>query len=187
MLELFSPKRQAAAIALTHSAARRIGRSKRRFDEGGAPCNHQRMTGLRGLLLLGLAQAGCAATSGQEWLNAPVEQQRALLPRSVETVDTVADAPPRLDHTVTLGESYAPYPARNAAVGAPAVQVNVPVVINNYVGYGYGSAYGSAYRSAVYGTRAFSAPVRATSSTSTSQKVGADFPKVPDYGPRAMR
>ena len=143
------------------------------------------MTGLRALLVLGLAQAGCAATSGQEWLNAPVEPRAALLPPSVETTEATAEAPQRLNHTVTLGESYAAYPAHAAsAPGAPAVQVNVPVVINNYAGYGY--AYGHIpYGSSSYGARSIVAPIRATSGA--SQKVGADFPAVPDYGPRAMK
>ena len=137
------------------------------------------------MLLLGLAQVGCAATSGQEWLNAPVDQQAALLPANVETTEAAAAAPQRLSHTVTLGESYAagPTPAPGV-VGGPAVQVNVPVVINNYAGYG--AAYGyTAYGYPAYGARAAVAPVRATSSA--SQKVGADFPAVPDYGPRPMK
>ncbi len=137
------------------------------------------------MLLLGLAQAGCAATSGQEWLNAPVEQPTALLPPGVETTEAATEAPQRLSHTVTLGESYAAYPVPAArATGSPAVQVNVPVVINNYAGYG--SAYGYVpYGYGSYGARSVVAPVRATSSA--SQKVGADFPAVPDYGPRAMK
>lgn len=146
------------------------------------------MTALRGLLVLGLAQAGCAATSGQEWLNAPVEQPRALLSPSVETAEPVSEAPPRLNHTVTLGESYsvAATPAAAGLVGGPAVQVNVPVVINNYTGYGAAYGYGGyvAYGRGSYGARGIVASVRATG---TAQKVGADFPAVPDYGPRAMK
>jgi hypothetical protein len=144
------------------------------------------MTCARALLVLGLAQAGCAATTGQEWLNAPVEPQTTLLPPSVETTEATPEAPQRLNHTVTLGESYAAYPAHAAsAPGAPAVQVNVPVVINNYAGYG--PAYGYIpYGSGSYGARGIvGAPIRASSGA--SQKVGADFPAVPDYGPRAMK
>lgn len=146
------------------------------------------MIGPRALLVLGLAQASCAATSGQEWLNAPVEPSRALLPPSAETTEPVSQAPPRLSHTVTLGESYsvAPPPAAAGLVGGPAVQVNVPVVINNYAGYGSAYGYGGyvAYGRGSYGARGIVAPVRATGA---AQKVGADFPAVPDYGPRAMK
>ena len=138
------------------------------------------------MLALGLVQIGCAATSGQEWLNAPVDQHAALLPPSVETTEATPEAPQRLNHTVTLGESYATYPTPRAAAGGPAVQVNVPVVINNYAGYGAAYGYGSyAGYGSVYSARAGAAPVHG--SANASQKVGADFPAVPSYGPRAMR
>jgi hypothetical protein len=142
------------------------------------------MTCARALLVLGLAQVGCAATTGQEWLNAPVEPRSALLAPSVETSEPAAEAPQRLNRVVTLGESYAPYPARAVMAAGPAVQVNVPVVINNYAGYG--PAYGYVPYAGSHGVRGFvGTPVRATSAAAA--KVGADFPAVPDYGPRAMK
>jgi len=146
------------------------------------------MTGLRALLLIAIAQTSCAATSGQEWLNAPVEPPRALLPTSPENAERVSEAPPRLSHTITLGESYsvAAAPAGPALVGGPAVQVNVPVVINNYAGYGAAYGYGgyAVYGRGAYSARGIVAPVRPGGA---AQKVGADFPAVPDYGPRAMK
>jgi len=93
------------------------------------------------------------------------------------------EARPRLSHTVTLGETYASALAPPVGV-APTTQVNVtthvPVTINNW-GYGYGYGYGgvTASRASVV-----TVPVRAATS---DQKVGADFPKVPDYGPRALK
>jgi hypothetical protein len=84
---------------------------------------------------------------------------------------------------VTLGESYAVNePVSAGPAGTPPVQVNVtthvPVVVNNYAGYGYG------YYSSTFSGPA-TTPIRATRSTET--KVGADFPAPPDYGPRALK
>lgn len=142
---------------------------------------------------LGVLLPSCAATSGREWLQAPIE------PRAL-TVDAGAPAPvaeselearPRLRHTVTLGESYEAVRSVPASDG-PAVQVNVtnhvPVVVYQPVptygyGYGYGPAYG--YSRGHQGRVVVGAPVKAA--PSTPQKVGGDWPAIPDYGPRWMR
>jgi hypothetical protein len=149
------------------------------------------VTPLRVLLLLGLSLPGCATTSGREWLDAPIEPRAAL---SASHADFTPPEPPpesrpRLRQTVTLGESYEvkSSPSRAVASG-PAVQVNVhnhiPVVVNNPIGYGYGYGYG--YGAYGYGAGGGRAPTRATT-RSVDTKVGADFPPVPDYGPRALR
>jgi hypothetical protein len=138
------------------------------------------------ILLLSLSLAGCASTSGNDWLNSPVEAQ----PRVFETAEVASEAAPaprpRLSHTVTLGESY-DYSPRNvaAAPGAPPFQVNVhtPVTVNNYVGgYNYGSygAYG-------YGITARSSGTSAHVSGGVPTQVGGDFPAPADYGPRAYK
>lgn len=144
------------------------------------------MMALRALALFGIVLSGCATTSGRDWLNSPIEERAQPSTVEVAGAEAPPDARPRLNHTVTLGESYAVAPQRTSAApsGGSSVHVNVqtPVVVNNYGGgYGYGYSYG-------YGSRVGSfAPVRATRSAAPSQKVGADFPPVPDYGPPAMR
>jgi hypothetical protein len=103
-------------------------------------------------------------------------------------------ARPRLSHTVTLGETYGgeATPAVSSR-GTPAqvnVHTHVPVVVNNYGGYGYGyGGYGYGYGGNGYGYGRAAAP-RTTGSRTTSAapiKVGGDFPPPPDYGPRAFR
>lgn len=143
------------------------------------------MTRWRALLVLSGACAGCATTSGQAWLSSPIEQQAELNVEVLDATPTSADARPRLSHTVTLGETYATPGTPAVVSGAPAVQVNVqtqvPVVINNYGGYGYmGYGYG-AYNSV--------APARssARASAGAPTQVGGDFPAPPDFGPRALR
>ncbi|RYZ09859.1 MAG: hypothetical protein EOO73_02975 [Myxococcales bacterium] len=145
------------------------------------------MRQLRALAVLPLLLSGCAATSGREWLNSPIEERAHPSAVDVMKTELPADSRPRLSHTVTLGESYAALPPRSSGTGASAapvqvnVQTQVPVVVNNYgggYGYGYGYGYGAGYV----------APARASrSNAAASQKVGADFPAVPDYGPPAMR
>ena len=135
-------------------------------------------------MALGLALSSCASTSGQEWLNSPIDQRAESATVTAMDPAVAPEARPRLSHTVTLGESYEVAQDAPAAVGAaPSVQVNVhtPVVINNYAGYGYG---GYGYYPSAYGS-ASSAPVRATRSADV--KVGADFPAPPSYGPRALK
>jgi hypothetical protein len=135
-------------------------------------------------LVLCLALTSCATTSGRDWLNAPLEPQTSPPTDDVALGMAAPEARPRLNHTVTLGETYASAPAPAPPGGAaPATQVNVtthvPVTINNWGGYGYGYGGVTASRASI-----LTAPVRAAGS---DQKVGADFPKVPDYGPRALK
>jgi hypothetical protein len=99
-----------------------------------------------------------------------------------------------LSHSVTLGESYADSRGTYAApVGDPApVQVNVhtqvPVIVNNYGGYGaYGYGYGGYGYAGGYGVSVRAAGSSGRTTHTTDAKVGADFPAVPDYGPRAMK
>jgi hypothetical protein len=147
------------------------------------------MSQLRALLPLSVALASCASTSGHEWLNSPIEQRGEAWSTSSAQVDNVAEARPRLSHTITLGESYVAEPTPGAPpVGGPAVQVNVstPVIVNNYAGYGYGYGYGVGYGYAPpLGAGLGSTPVRAA--RAPESKVGADFPAPPSYGPRALR
>lgn len=132
--------------------------------------------------MLSLALASCA-TSGREWVDSPIEVQQASAVSEAGPMDAPSEARPRLSHIVTLGESYSTYPVATRPA-APGVQVNVttPVVINNhYGGYGYGYSYAVPYNSGA----AVLTPPRV--SQPASQKVGADFPVIPDYGPRALR
>ncbi|HVY31471.1 MAG TPA: hypothetical protein VHB79_33185 [Polyangiaceae bacterium] len=149
------------------------------------------------LLSLALSSAalfGCASTSGRDWLDSPLDAQaQPALEATTMPSEPAPEARPRLSHTVTLGESYDTRSSSVALVGdASPVQVNVhtqvPVIVNNYGGYG---AYGFGYGGYGYGG-GYGVSVRGTSSTSrathtTEAKVGADFPAVPDYGPRAMK
>jgi hypothetical protein len=145
------------------------------------------MTKLGAPLLIGLACAGCATTSGNAWLSSPLEQQAELSHEVSIAAEPSAEARPRLSHTVTLGETYVSPPSPAAPSGVPAVQVNVqtqvPIVVNNYGGYGYGYAYGG-YG---YGANATTRSTSARTSSGAPTKVGGDFPAPPDYGPRALR
>lgn len=142
--------------------------------------------------MLSLSLAGCASTSGNEWLSSPVEAQ----PRVFETTEVAGEATPaprpRLSHTVTLGESYADSTRSVAAApGAAPLQVNVhtPVTVNNYAGYGYGGYgynYGS-YGAYGYGITARSSSASVHVSGGTPTQVGGDFPAPPDFGPRAYK
>ena len=126
-------------------------------------------------LLVMLTQVGCAATSGQDWLNTPIEEQTAASATDVNVpAPSESESRPRLRRAITLGESYAGSvaTAERSAPGAASVQVNVstyvPVTVNNYGG-GYTSDYSVV------------APSRA--STGTTLQPGQDFPSPPSYGP----
>jgi hypothetical protein len=143
------------------------------------------MAELRALLLISLACAGCAATSGHDWLSSPIEPRPELTAQVSEAPLAEIEPRPRLSHSITLGESYTTDAAPAASSGSPTVQVNVhtqvPIVINNYGGYGYGyGGYGYGRAATPHAT-----PTRATSAMPT--KVGGDFPAPPDYGPRALK
>lgn len=150
------------------------------------------MSRLPAIALWAVLLSGCATTSGREWLNSPIEERGHPSGAQVVAMEEPIEARPRLRKTVTLGETYAVAPQRSAGAapsGAPSVQVNVqtPVTVNNYGGgYGYGGyGYGYNYRTGYgYGTRT---TVGATRSSAPSQKVGADWPAIPSYGPPAMR
>lgn len=147
----------------------------------------------RAACLLGFSLLGCASTSGRAWIDSRIEERTAPSTLELAQTEPVSEARPRLNHTVTLGESYASSPAVAAtpagAPGAPPVQVNVqthvPVTVNHYGGYGYGYGYG--YGAARTSTPTSSAVRSSGSSTSTSQPVGTNWPAIPDYGPKAMR
>jgi hypothetical protein len=139
------------------------------------------------------ALSGCATTSGSDWLNSPIDAQaQPMSEASTLSSEPAPEARPRLNHSITLGESYADSRGTYAGpVGdSVPVQVNVhtqvPVIVNNYGGYG-GYGYGAYGYTSGYGVsvRASGSSGRATHTTDT--KVGADFPAVPDYGPRAMK
>jgi hypothetical protein len=147
-----------------------------------------RMSELRALMALGLALSSCASTSGHAWLDSPVEQRAEAWAVSAPLPQAAEESRPRLSHTVTLGESYAAEPVYGNPVGPAPVQINVntPVIINNYGGYGVGYSYGYGYGSPYgYSSGRVDAPARA--SRGAAPKVGADFPAPPDYGPRALR
>ena len=134
-------------------------------------------------MAVSLACVGCATTSNRDWLSSPIEPRAQLDAQALETPPTESESRPRLSHSITLGESFASDAAPASASASTPVQVNVhtqvPIVINNYGGYGYGGyGYGAS-------TRAHAAPVRATSAAPT--QVGGDFPAPPDFGPRALR
>jgi hypothetical protein len=140
------------------------------------------------LLLLAclLAQGGCARTSGSDWLREPLPPQAPVLDASF--AEPVRDAPsatrpegvrrqtsarPRLQHTVTLGESYsspASQSASNSTAASPVqvtVQTYVPVSVTSYGSPGYvmdGDAPPPAGRG-------------------SGLQPGQDFPHPPSYGP----
>lgn len=143
------------------------------------------MAELRALLALSLACAGCATTSGHDWLSSPIEPRTDLTAQISEAPLVETEARPRLSHSITLGESYTSEAAPAASSGSPPVQVNVhtqvPIVINNYGGYGYGyGGYG-------YGRAATPRATPARTTSAAPIKVGGDFPAPPDYGPRALK
>lgn len=128
---------------------------------------------------------GCAATSGREWLNTPID---AASPSGISEATPLIDSPearPRLRETVTLGESYAlatgdAYgPAPAAAAG---VQVNVstyvPVTNNYYGGYGY-AGLGYVYANDPVRDR----PAAGHSSQPPPLQPGQNFAPPPSYGP----
>lgn len=127
------------------------------------------------LLALSLAPVGCSTTSGQDWVNSPLEVAAPPpLEVTVATESTVAPRP-RLQHSVTLGESYTGSSPALAAPGeATGVQVNVhthvPVTINNYGSYGY---------AVVDDTTP-----RARTTRSAPLQPGQDFPSLPNHGPQ---
>jgi hypothetical protein len=139
------------------------------------------MTLLRIYVLLGLAtaQVGCATTSGQDWLNSPVDPPASPVAKNelYVSADSAVQSRPRLRHTVTLGESYV-----SSISGAPAganpsgdslhvsVRTLVPVTVNNYTAYGWADRY-DAPRAVTPAPR--SAPLQP----------GQDFPSPPSYGP----
>lgn len=137
-----------------------------------------------------LVLSGCASTSGRAWIDSPIEERAAPATLEVAQAEPVPDARPRLNRTVTLGETYASAPTAPAgAPGASGVQVNVttqvPVTIHNGGGYGYyGYGYGYPVSRSVAPS---SAAVRGTSSGGAPQTVGGNWPAIPDYGPKAMR
>lgn len=145
------------------------------------------MAGLRALLVISLACAGCATTSGHDWLSSPIEQRAELGAPELEAPPVEVESRPRLSHTITLGESFVSETAPAAASGGTPVQVNVhtqvPIVINNYGGYGYGYGYGGFG----YGRAATPRATPTRTSSAAPSKVGGDFPAPPDYGPRALR
>lgn len=143
------------------------------------------------LAVLAPALASCATTSGQDWLNSPLDEQATStserLARESAAPATVpglqdpssSNARPRLQHTITLGEDYgiASAAPAGAAPGGPSIQVNVnvPVAVNNYGGYGYGLGY--------YGY-ANGSPARSGGPAPTPHvQPGQDFPSPPSYGP----
>ena len=142
-----------------------------------------------------LSAIAAAHSTTAEELPSLLEGQRAELKAQVlEIRPAEIESRPRLSHTVTLGETYVSEPAPAAPSGSPPVQVNVhtqvPIVINNYGGYGYGYGYGG--HGYGYGGRGYgrAATPRATPARTTSAapiKVGGDFPPPRDYGPRALR
>jgi hypothetical protein len=147
------------------------------------------VTALRVLLVLGSTLPSCAATSGREWLESPIDARDGSSNARADVTQAVlpSESRPRLRQTVTLGESYdiASEPSV-AAVGGPVVQVNVhtQVNVNNPVGYGYAYGYGSPYG---YPAGGYATTNRVTPRAAAAPKVGADFPAPPSYGPRALR
>lgn len=125
-------------------------------------------------LLLAVSASACATTSGQAWLDTPIEQTREASTDVYIAAEPSTEARPRLRHTITLGESYAATETRAATAASPGSQVNVnvatyvPVTVNTYAG-GF-----------VDSPRA--APSTPSSSSSTPA-TGGDFPAPPSYGP----
>lgn len=149
------------------------------------------MVQLRVIVGFAACLGGCARTSGREWLSAPIEERATPTFTEVGNASEATDSRPRLRHTVTLGETYGAPPATPTASNAPNgatvhvnVQTQVPVTVNHYGGYGYGG-YGYGY-GAGYPAGSFTSG-RAARSAAASQKVGADFPPIVSYGPRAMK
>jgi hypothetical protein len=151
------------------------------------------MANLRALLVVGLACAGCATTTERSWLSSPIATRADVYAEVAEAPAATTEPRPRLSHTVTLGETYVGEAKPAVSGGSPPVQVNVhtqvPIVVNNYSGYGYGYG-GYGYGGYGYGGYGRAAAPRTSGSRTTSAapiKVGGDFPPPPDYGPRALR
>jgi hypothetical protein len=142
------------------------------------------------VLVFAASVAACAPTSGREWLSSPIDERAVPTHFEVAPPVTQAEARPRLSHTVTLGQTYADSAPRRevAAPSAPTVQVNVPVTVNHYTGYGYGY---TGFSNTAYGrgsTSGATSPTVGRSSTpSAAHSVGGNWPAIPDYGPKAMR
>jgi hypothetical protein len=136
--------------------------------------------------------AGCASTTGRGWVAdahderssviASSQSEQTSIPATTEP-EPQADARPRLNHTVTLGEIDVA-PAERGADAAPGAGWGGPsVTINNYnvmnvatPAYGYASVgYGGALPSFSSG----SAP-RASAPTISP---GQSWPAIADHGP----
>jgi hypothetical protein len=154
------------------------------------------------LLTLAALASGCGAT-GLAWvaesdspsasgsgehvdMSSPVVGvARASGPSSISAAtepdpEPTAEARPRLNHTVTLGEVYA-LPPSDAPGAAPGSGVSV--TINNYTNVASPAGYGYGYTSFGYGrgSSGFSGSGAARSSTSGPQ-AGQNWPAIADHG-----
>lgn len=137
------------------------------------------------VLWIGATATGCAATSGNEWLNSPVDESALERAHATagdnSTVQTdaapVSPAPrPRLDHVVTLGESYTDSVSAPLVAASGAETCDAGATLPRFV-QSYPYAY-SSYPHAYVGPRVpagFSAPwarVGRASETSGSPRAG---------------
>ena len=150
---------------------------------------------LGSLFLLG----GCGAT-GLDWVadsevparaSEPASMSRAVEPQPATQApipaqaepDAVAEARPRLNHTVTLGEIEVLPPSSG---GAAAPGAGVSVTINNYTtvaapGAGYGYA-GFGYARSQPGYSTGSAASSAARSSASGPQAGQSWPSIAEHG-----
>jgi hypothetical protein len=171
---------------------------------------------MRLTVLLALPLVACAHEEDMKMAASPppFEETQGQAPMTYHEAPSERSAPPRLSHTVTLGqqEDYAPLPPP----GQPQGQGG-NVVVNNNInvtpsGYGYGYGYGGGYyggytRSYGYrgvnaspdGRGGMSAPPRSawapsgwegaqrTAAPGQTPGVGGNYSPPPSYGPQQMK
>jgi len=135
---------------------------------------------------------GCGAT-GLDWVgeahvnarptHATVTSSSTSLsiPATVDP-DSIAEARPRLNHTVTLGEIDVAAAERTAG-DAPAAPPGVSVTVNNYNWAGYSTP---AYGYPSYGYARFQpsfSPGNAARSSTAGPQPGQNWPAISDHGP----
>ncbi|MES1176347.1 MAG: hypothetical protein ABUL62_18635 [Myxococcales bacterium] len=133
---------------------------------------------------------GCASTTGRGWVGearyepstvviGSTHSNLAAIPATAE-LEPVADARPRLNHTVTLGEiEVAP-----ATRGADAAPGGSSVTINNYNVMNVATpAYGYGYASFGYGRALPSFSPGAARTSAPTITPGQSWPAIADHGP----
>ena len=158
-----------------------------------SPSIYSPSPGLRFGVLSSIAMllAACATTTGRGWVSEPHDEPLSVTDSSHSPLASIpataepeprADARPRLNHTVTLGEIDVPPEALRAD---PALSGGPTVIINSYSVMNVATpAYGYGYASVGYGRALPSFSTGGAPRTSTRAITpGQNWPTITDHGP----